>query len=242
MRQYLSYDIEIYNDMKDGQDLSTITPSVAAFCTTPDDVAYFEGDPCMSKETAQRLVKEMQQKVENGFTIFTWNGLSFDFHLLGLYSEMIEECGRLALNHVDGMFLVVCHKGFPLSLDKALVGANIETKLHNVELNDHTNFSQMDGSKAPVLWRQKEFSAVKEYLRYDVIQPLKFANYLEKEKYIRWISNSGKKNFLKTDMLTVKEALKLPEPDTSWMSDPKPRSEFYKWIPEKILREEGVLQ
>ena len=117
-------------------------------------------------------------------------------------------------------------------------GANIESKLHNVTLNDKTNFAQMDGSKAPLLYRNKEFSAVREYLRVDVEQPLKLAYHIENTGYIRWTSNSGKPNSLKTEMLTVKEALKLPLPDVSWMKAVKPREDFYSWIPKDVLEKE----
>jgi hypothetical protein len=243
MKEFLSYDIEIYEDLPEGEnvDLSKITPSVAAFCTDYENVHYYDDVPHMSKVKAQNLVLDLQKKVNEGFTLFTWNGLHFDLRLLALYSGMLEECGRLALNHIDGMFLVVAQKGFYLGLDKALIGAKMETKLHEVELNDKTKFSQMNGSKAPMLWRSGEYSAVREYLKYDVIQPLKLANHIQSSGYIRWKSNSGKDNYLKTQMLTVKECLKLEKPDTSWMTSAPNREDFYNWIPEKVLREEGVI-
>lgn len=243
MKEFLSYDIEIYEDLPEGEnvDLSKITPSVAAFCTDYENIHYYDDVPYMSKETAKRLVLDLQKKVDEGLTLFGWNSLSFDLHLLGLYSGMLEECGRLALNHVDGMFLVVAQKGFYLGLDKALIGAKMETKLHEVELNDKSKFSQMNGSKAPMLWRSGEYSAVKEYLKYDVIQPLKLANHIQSSGYIRWKSNSGKDNWLKTQMLTVKECLKLEKPDTSWMTSAPKREDFFSWIPENILKEEGIV-
>jgi hypothetical protein len=239
MTDYLSYDIELYDELpQENPDLKIIKPSVAATCTDFDDCYFYDDDPFMTIPTANLLVDSMLNYQDNGYKVLTWNGLSFDLQLLGYYSGRLEDCGKIALNHVDMMFLVVCHKGFFLGLDKALAGAKIETKIHSVELNDNTVFSEMNGSKAPLLWRNKEFSAVRTYLRGDVEQPLKLARHIETAGYIRWISNSGKLNSLKTDMLTVKEALKLPLPDTSWMSAPKPREEFYNWIPENILKQE----
>ena len=181
MKEFLSYDIEIYDEFENGKqsDLLNIRPSVAAFCTDVENVYYYEDSPYMSKETAKRLVFDLIEKTKDGFTLFTWNGTNFDLKLLGLYSGMIEECGKLALNHVDGMFLVVSQKGHYLSLDKALFGARLETKLHEVELNNKQVSSEMNGSKAPALWRAGEYSAVKEYLKYDVIQPLKLANHIQ---------------------------------------------------------------
>lgn len=242
-KEFVSYDIEILEDLPEGEniDLSKITPSVGAFCTDYENISYYEDTPHMSKETACKLVKDLQKKVDEGFVLFTWNGLHFDLQLLGLYSGMIEECGKLALNHVDGMFLVVSQKGFYLGLEKALIGAKMETKLHQVQLNDKSTFSEMNGSKAPTLWRAGEYQAVRDYLKYDVIQPLKLANHIQSTNYIRWKSNSGKDNWLKTQMLTVKECLKLPLPDTSWMTSAPKREDFISWVPEKILKEEGVI-
>lgn len=239
MIDYLSYDIELYDDLPaENPDLKIIKPSTAAICTNLEDCRFFDDDPYIKKETAQRLVEVMLDYYDNGIIPLGWNTLSFDFQLLGYYSGLVEQCGKLALNSVDMMFLVVCHKGYFLSLNKALAGANIESKLHEVSLNDNTTFASMDGSKAPLLWRNKEFSAVRSYLRVDVEQPLKLARHTESTGFIRWTSNSGKANSLKTDMLTVKEALKLPLPDTSWMKAVKPREEFYNWIPKNILEQE----
>ena len=133
---YLSYDIEIYEDLVDGQqvDLKKITPSVAAVCTNENDVQFFYDEPFMSKITAQRLVEVISDYYDNGYIPFTWNGLSFDFPLLGYYSGMIDQCAHLALNSVDAMFMVVANKGHNLGLDTALIGAGLETKTHHVKL------------------------------------------------------------------------------------------------------------
>jgi hypothetical protein len=245
MRKYLSYDIELYDDFpEDGNvNFATLTPSVGAFTTieSVDAVRFYYSSPYMSKDESKKLVADMWDLCQDGYTLFGWNTLSFDLQLLALYSGEIEKCSRLAINHVDGMFLVVAHRGYFLGLDKALLGAGIGGKLHQVVLNDKTVFAEMDGSKAPEMWKKGEFDAVMQYLTYDVIQPLKLAYEIEKTGEIKWLSNTGKPQKLKTEMLTVKDALKLPVPNTSWMTDPKPRSEFYNWIPKEILVDEGVV-
>lgn len=240
MSNYLSYDIEIYSELPEGEkpDFSQLIPSIAAFCTTEDDTQFFSDEPYMTKETAKNLVCAMMDKYLAGFIPFGWNTLAFDFPLIAEYSGMVEECAKLALNHVDGMFLVVCHNGYWLGLDSALRGAGLESKVHNVTLNNGIEFSTMSGSEAPRLWREGEFSAVKTYLKGDVVQPLKLARNIEKSGSIRWTSKSGRPMMLRTQMLTVKNALKIKLPDTSWMSDPKPRESFYSWIPQSILDQE----
>ncbi len=244
MTEYFSFDIEINDEFPEGEnrpDLSLIKPSTAAYCTNYDDCKFFDDEPYMSKATAQRLVESMMDMLDNGLVPLGWNTTSFDFQLLGHYSGLLEQCGKLALCGVDMMYLVICHKGYMLSLEKALIGANIETKLHNVTLNDGTNLAGMSGAKAPELWRNKEFSAVRDYLRVDVEQPLKLGYHIEKTKTIRWTSNSGKLNSFRTDMLTVKNAFHLPPVDTSWMKDPKNRMDFIDWIPKNILESEGIV-
>jgi hypothetical protein len=237
---FISFDIEIVDDLPEGDvDLRKITPSVGAFCTTVDDVKFFYDKPFMTKETAKTLVNQMMNLYKEGYIPFGWNFLSFDFQLLAHYTQMYEECAKLVLNGIDGMFNVVARKGYFLSLDKVLKGANIESKVHSVTLKDGTNFSdEKIGAKAPLLWRSGEYEAVQEYLHGDVVQPLKFIKHWETKKEIRWTSNSGKPMLIKTEPLTVKECLQLPIPDTSWMSDVKPRTEFYSWIPLEILHKE----
>ena len=239
-KRYLSYDIELFNDLPEGvsADVRTLVPSIAAIGTGEDDINFFHDKHEMERETAARLVWIMLECVKDGFTLFTWNGLKFDFPLLGYYSGMVDECARLALDSVDGMFLVVAQKGFMLGLDAALKGAGLETKKHRVVLNDGSVIGDMDGSKAPAMWRAGEQDAVKEYLTGDVVQPLKLIDAIQANDGIRWTSKSGRPQYLQTGLLTVRECLKLPMPDTSWMQYSVPRGDFYKWIPKSILLEE----
>jgi hypothetical protein len=171
----------------------------------------------------------------------TWNGLSFDFRLLGLYSGEIEACAILALNHIDMMFLVTCNKGYYLGLDTALKGMNIESKVHMVTMNDGSILDSMSGQKAPMLWRNGEYEAVKTYLAGDVIQPIKLAQAIQNQGRIFWFSKTGKPQSLYTKLMTVKECFKLPAPDVSWMANPPARMGFVKWIPMEILKKENIV-
>ena len=234
----ISYDVEIYNDFPEGEnvDLKEIIPSIAATGTNRDDVKFYFDYPTMTKETAKTLVSDMMIKYEEGYIPFTWNGLSFDFQLLAHYSEEYEKCGILALNHIDSMFIIVAIKGYFLGLDKTLAGFGLQSKLHNVKLNDGTEITDMNGSRAPELWRKGEYQAVKDYLYMDVVQPLLLAEQIEKQRCIKWFSNSGKFMQVPTKLMTVLECLKTPIPNTQWMDKVKYRHEFYSWIPENILR------
>ena len=55
-------------------------------------------------------------------------------------------------------------------------------------------------------------------------------------KEVRWVTARGTTSReAMPRLLTVAEALALPEPDQSWMDRPLPRSKFYRWIPETLL-------
>ena len=237
---YLSYDIELYNDLEEGErNFSELIPSIAAFTTNKHDLKYFYDEPFMSKETAKILVLEMTYFLKQGVPPFTWNGVAFDFPLLAQYSGLIEECAELALNGVDGMLLITFNKGYFLGLDAALIGAGLETKQHTIKLNNGMDFS-MSGRDAPKLWRGGEYDAVKKYLEGDVFRPLDLIEAIRRNGGIRWISKTGKNMFQPTPLIPVKDLFSLPLPDVSWMSDPKPRSEFVEWIPKEILNKYGI--
>ncbi len=236
---FISYDVEIVENIEgEDFDLRNFTPSIAAICTTVDKVEFFYDDPYMTKETGKKLVNRMMDLYKEGYIPFGWNTMGFDFPLLAHYTGMYEECAKLSLNSIDAMFMVVAIKGYYLGLNKVLIGANIEEKVHSVTLNDKSNFSDMSGAKAPLLWRNKEFSAVKEYLWGDVVQPLKLAYDIRQREQLNWTSSAGKKLSVKTPLLTVKECLELSVPDTSWLDKPKYRHEYYNWIPLEILYKE----
>ena len=73
----------------------------------------------MSREDAQGLVQYLSGMEARGFSILTWNGLSFDFNILAEESGDAASCKECALGHVDMMFHVFCSLGYPVALDKA---------------------------------------------------------------------------------------------------------------------------
>ena len=93
----------------------------------------------MNQEQAGELVQYLATQVENGYTIATWNGLSFDFDILAEESGMLAECRNLAVDHVDMMFHVLCRLGFGVGLDAAAKGMGIAGKPEG-----------MSGAMAPV--------------------------------------------------------------------------------------------
>jgi len=99
-----------------------ITCAAVAFADTAEPT-FWQGVPQLTRPECQDMVRELQEFVRSGYTLVTWNGCAFDFWVLAQESGMIEECGALALNHVDLMLMVTFTKGYYLGLDRALQGA-----------------------------------------------------------------------------------------------------------------------
>jgi hypothetical protein len=237
-RKYLAFDLEIATDIPSGtDDWKTLAPLGITVAATMSDLHggakahYGRGvdwatkkvitKERMSRGDATTLVDYLSLAVENGFTILTWNGLSFDFDVLAIESGLKEECARLALNHVDMMFHIFCVKGFAVGLDNAARAMKTNRKTEGVH-----------GDVAPQMWRDGKHKEVIEYVTQDVKTTLDLAQTCESEKIFRWITKRGPMAFMPlTDgWLTVEEALKLPEPDVSWMDKPWPRSKFSAWM------------
>lgn len=182
----------------------------------------FEGSPAprMSQQDASALVDYLEQKVEEGYTIVTHNGIGFDFDILAEESDRFSACRRIALEHVDMMYHFFCGKGFPIALDKAAEALNLDKK------------SDIDGSRAPKLWKEGRYERVLEYVGQDCRLTLQVAEKSEESGYISWITRKGamRRFELPSGWLSVEKASELPKPDTSWMDNPWKRSKFTGWL------------
>jgi hypothetical protein len=190
--------------------------------------------PYISKIDCGVLVTDLLSIMDKGYTIVTWNGTGFDFKLLAYQSGLFKECQYIAENHIDMMLYVTFTKGWYLGLDKALEGAGFDGKLKKVTLSNGDIIENMKGEQAPELWRNKEFDAVLDYLFIDVKEPLYLIDDIMESKKIEWTSNSGKRQRVFIDeLLLVKDCFNIPEPDTSWMTNPPTRLQFIDWFPDK---------
>lgn len=226
--RYLAFDIEIFKPIPDGAtDWKQYRPlGISCAATLDSDEpaprlwhSVDKAQPMLLSE-AMSLVGYLDYKAAQGYTILTWNGLSFDFDILAEESHCQPLCVDLAMNHVDMMFHFFCLKGFPLGLNTCAKGCGLPGKTEG-----------MDGAKAPELWQSGEYEKVLEYVGQDVITTLKVAQTVERQKGFDWIAKSGRKNGIRINTwLTVEDALALPEPDNGWMTDPWPRSKFTGWL------------
>lgn len=175
----------------------------------------------MSRFECCDLVRRLRSAIKlDGFTLLTHNGVGFDLDILAEESGMHVECADLALRSVDTCLLIHCMKGFPVGLDAIARGMGLSGKAEG-----------MSGALAPQMWAEGKFNEVLAYVAQDVRSTLQVALEIEKRRGLNWIAKSGKRNSLPIPrLLTVAEALRLPEPDTSWMDSPIPRSRFVGWM------------
>lgn len=233
-RQYLAFDIETAKDVP-GDDFNwrphrPLGISCAAtLASDTGQLLHWYGktrdelpEERMSEEQAQELVQYLSKMAANGYRILTWNGLGFDFDILAEESGAAASCRECALDHVDMMFHVFCYLGYPVALDKAAQGMGLPGKP-----------SGMSGMKAPKLWAKGHFKEVLEYVAQDVRTAMQIAQTSEQRRRFEWITRRGSKSSmpLTNGWLTVGESLRLPEPDTSWMSNPLLRRDFTAWLP-----------
>lgn len=229
----MAFDIETVKEVP-GEDFNWkpyrplgISCAAAFPCDAKEPIVWYgknpDGTPAqrMSQGEARNVVGELVNLVAEGYTLLTWNGIGFDFDVLAEESSCHNECRELALNHVDMMFHVFCDRGFPVSLEKAAQGLGIPGKPPG-----------MSGLLAPQFWAQGHYQDVLTYLVQDVRIVLRIASECEARRRFEWITQRGFRSSmdLPGGWLTARDALRLPEPDTSWMDSPIPRHQFTQWL------------
>ncbi len=235
--KFASFDLEIAKPIPENarnwDDFFPLGITCAAIALEGADAPIvWQGVPQMTANEVSELLETLQQLVADGYMLLTWNGCKFDFRVVGEESGRWADAAALAADHIDLMQMFTFKQGHFLGLDKALRGAGVKGKRKAVTLNNGEIFHDMDGSKAPHLWRKGEYNAVLAYLRDDVLQPIKLARSIEASGAIRWTSNSGMLQSAFFDRLyTVREAFSFPQPDTSWMRNPPDRWDFISWMP-----------
>lgn len=234
-RKYLAFDIEIAKQLPEGEhDLMAYRPlgitCAATFVLDQDEPVRWYGwtpypashpSPQMNQQDVQDLVQYLQEWVAGGYTILTWNGLGFDFDILAEESGMVEECRELAIHHVDMMFHIFCTLGYPVSLQKVSEGMELQGKLEGIK-----------GASAPTMWADGQYQQVLDYVAQDVRATLEVAQACEERGLVYWVTRRGSRKVMDLEggWFTVEEALKLEEPDTSWMDSPMARSKFTAWL------------
>lgn len=236
LRRYLAFDIETARVLPENvADVLAYRPlgicCAAAASADLLDARIWHGHtgsgepaPRMTQAEVRVVVAELLNFVDSGYTLVTWNGLNFDFNVLAEESGLPRECAQLALRHVDMMFHAVCQLGHYVALDNAARGMELPPKTAGVT-----------GAQAPSLWAEGKHAEVIAYNAQDASLTLKLAAACEGSMAMRWITRKGRpaEMPLARGWLDVAEARQLPPPDTSWMSDPPKREDFFHWFPKE---------
>jgi len=231
-KKYCGFDIEtakiLPEDFGDLHDHRPLGISCAAlWCDDKDKAEVFyskdSNDDTTEKMSGQDLssfVDCLLDKVKQGYTIVTHNGLGFDFDILAEESGRFDDCRELALKHIDMMFHFFCGKGFVIGLNAAAKSIGVSKP------------EDIDGSVAPKMWKDGNHQKVLDYVAQDCRLTLDVALSSEKNKKITWITRKGSTAYfsLPNGWLPVNEAMDLPLPDTSWMDNAWERSKFTAWL------------
>jgi len=248
MTEYVAFDLEISKQLEPNViDILAHRPlgiSCAATITSEslssDDVTllwYSHStadeihDPQMSVDDCKKLADYL---CNTQCPIVGWNSLGFDLLVLAdecKSAEYTVKLAKLAYVHIDPYFQMVCEKGYGIGLETAAQGMHLKGKLKEV-----------GGANAPAVWAEGRDSQDKvlEYVAQDARVTASVYQAILDSGVLRWISRSGRPqvwpaNFRDTGgddmrMLTVGEAMELPRPDTSWMTNPRFREDYAAWM------------
>lgn len=201
---------------------------------------YIPVQGAMVSNLVVEILEHMATFMKLGYTLVSWNGLGFDLPVLGEEAKNDELARAIALAHCDPMFQFYCIKGYPVGLDTAAKGMGLPGKTEG-----------MHGDLAPLMWQDdpqglidagypelaemtplERRNKVLEYLVQDVKTTLDVARAVQDARILRWTSRKGRPNTcpFPTGLWSVSESLWIPEPDTSWMTNPIKRTYYTDWL------------
>lgn len=227
----IAFDIEIANEFEllPGEDLDKYAPfdiSVAASTTRDGSVRHWLkradcGTPsrCIDAALAREMLTYLRSEQEAGSIVAAWNGMAFDVRWIGHVAQDPELAAEVALDLYDPMFQFVSRRGFPISLASAADGLSVvETKL-------------MAGADAPKEWAKGNHQKVIDYVAGDCRLTREVVEKVVARREIRWRTKKGtisSEAFPKLER--VRDVMRAPPPDQSWMSDPKPWESWFGWL------------
>lgn len=230
----ISFDIEIANviDLKPGEDLEKYGPFDIACAAAVDDLGvaklWFatdaQGRPggVLDARTAKAMLTWLREQQLAGVMVCAWNGLSFDLHWIGHVAGDLALAQEVALDLYDPMFQFVCQRGFPVALANVAEGLGIREK------------KLMSGEQAPIEWAKGHHQLVLDYVTGDCRITEAVIARIVAQREVRWKTKKGTISSEPMPTLRkVRDALKIPAPDTSWMSEPLRRDKFHAWFQSK---------
>jgi hypothetical protein len=239
MSTLVSFDIEIANvfTLAPGEDLERHAPfdiSVAAAATHGGGVRHWHARDAAGKptgvldaSTARAVLEYLREEQLQGTRVCAWNGLSFDLRWLGHVAQDMKLASDVALELYDPMFQFATARGFPIGLAAVADGLGIAQK------------KLMSAERAPLEWQAGNHQLVLDYVAGDCTLTNQVVAAIEQAGLLRWRTKRGTLSSEPMARLRqVKDVMRDPPPDQSWMSEPKPVTNYWAWM----RRELGAAQ
>jgi hypothetical protein len=227
----LAFDIELATivELGPGEDLDRYGPFDIACAAAADGAdglwTWYGRDaagrpaPKLDAALARDHLLWLREHQRRGVQVCAWNGLSFDLRWLGHVADDLELAREVALDLIDPMFQFFVQRGFPVGLAKVAEALGVaETK-------------SMHGADAPKEWAAGNHRQVLDYVAGDCRITAAVIERIAAAGEVRWRTQrgtTGREPF--RELLPVRALLDAPLPDTSWMSEPIPRSKFTAWL------------
>jgi hypothetical protein len=230
MPQNLSFDIELADvlELAPGEDLNSKGPFKIACAAAFDgtNVTHWYGRdaggkpaPHMTASDVRAVLVALRAAQKTGTRLLAWNGLAFDLRWMGAAAEDMALAREIALELYDPLFQLFVERGFPVALEKVAQGFGLPIR------------KLMSGADAPKEWAAGNHSAVLEYVGQDCRITDLVCVTIESRRALTWITAKGRpSSHPMPKLVSVRELLTRPEPDTSWMDAPIPRSKFAGWL------------
>jgi hypothetical protein len=228
--KFLGFDIEISNvfELRQGEDIDRYAPfdiSVAATDVDKGEQRTWlsigpngKPQPNLQRKEATELLDYLNRMQRAGHALVAWNGLSFDLRWIGHAAGDLPKAAEIALKIYDPMFQFFKLKGFPIGLAAVAQGMGIASR------------KLMNGSDAPIQWRDGNHDAVCKYVLCDARMTVEIATAIRTSREISWITQRGSRSSVPLAQLrSVAECLRDPMPDQSWMNTPIPQTKFAGW-------------
>jgi len=264
----IGWDIEIATELADDwRKAPSPGISVAAAATNPEDdtdkILWHAGrEPRMTVEQARRMADWLIDEARAGSIIITWNGAGFDFPVLARECDdpnYERELAQVTMAHVDVAFQFFCTMGYMISLNAAAKALHLEGKLPgmsgrlapllwNAPARDLTDREMMEFRELgvePGSHAARNLCA--RYVIQDALTTLQVYERLMEDRILVWRTRAGhltKRPWIPLvtgnppRLYTCAESLDITPPDTSWMNNPRNRSDFIGWA-QTILGKRG---
>lgn len=228
--RYMAFDIETSaaapNDPGASYDLG-ITCAALYARETGEDIWYGEYGKPMTPSEVSDFAQALCDYAADGYIMAGINLTGFDCRVVAESAQdepTYRNMQDLALASVDPAFQLFCARGFMKGMDAIAKGLQLTAQK-----------GELGGLEAIAAWSDGRHLEVLEYVEQDALVTLEIIEACEKRRGVSWEKDGRilSHNFSQ-GLLTVRECLALPLPDTTWMKkrgmEPWSRDKFAGWL------------